>query len=276
MGTAQQNCWWDARFDPRFQLGLQRLSVLSGYPTVQYVSGFKYLVTRVFFNLVPRPISVSGNKAAGCEARVKNSNRVSSAAESQKSTMAYRKRTSPVWEFFEPPTVTKVNGKDIKWVQCLLCTQQLAYGGGTANLISHLQAKHLEEYKRCTNDSSKSCKTQSTLHGFSRVCPLERATRYHHHKAYCWVCRAGSSPYQCYWWTGLHEATELPWTRVQSAKSSPLYALSLMLFGIQTVLKVETSSTAAEMVYGTTLRLPREFFAAFPTTLSYKEELSSE
>ena len=44
-----------------------------------------------------------------------------------------------------------------------------------------------------------------------------------------------------------------------------------MLFGIQTVLKVETSSTAAEMVYGTTLRLPREFFAAFPTTLSYKE-----
>ena len=165
-----------------FKLGLQRLSVLSGYPTVQYVSGFKYLRGH---NLVPRPISVSGNKAAGCEARVKNSNCVSSAAESQKSTMAYRKRTRPVWEFFEPPTVTKVNGKDIKRVQCLLCTQQLAYGGRTPNLISHLQAKHLEEYKRCTNDPSKSCKTQSTLHSFSRVCPLERATRYHHHKAYC-------------------------------------------------------------------------------------------
>ena len=27
--------------------------------------------------------------------------------------MAYRKCTSPVWEFFEPPTVMKVNGKDI-------------------------------------------------------------------------------------------------------------------------------------------------------------------
>jgi len=89
--------------------------------------------------------------------------------------MAYRKRTSPVWEFFEP-TVTKVNGKDVKQVQCLLCTQQLADGGGTSNLMSHLHAKHLEEYKNCTNDSSKSCKTQSTLHSFSRVCPPECAT----------------------------------------------------------------------------------------------------
>ena len=76
-----------------FKLGLQRLSVLSGYPTVQYVSGFKYLRGH---NLVPRPISVSGNKAAGREARVKNSNRASSAAESQKRAMAYRKRTSPI------------------------------------------------------------------------------------------------------------------------------------------------------------------------------------
>ena len=39
-----------------------------------------------------------------------------------------------------------------------------------------LQVKHLKKYKRCTNDSSKSCKTQSTLHSFSRVCPLECAT----------------------------------------------------------------------------------------------------
>ena len=52
--------------------------------------------------------------------------------------MAYRKRTSPIWEFFEP-TVTEVNGKDIKRVQCLLCTQQLADGGGTFNLMSHLR-----------------------------------------------------------------------------------------------------------------------------------------
>ena len=42
--------------------------------------------------------------------------------------------------------------------------------------MNHLQAKHLEEYKRCTNDYSKSCKTQSTLHSFSHVCPPERAT----------------------------------------------------------------------------------------------------
>ena len=67
-----------------------------------------------FYNLVPRPISVSGNKAAGREARVKNSNRASSAAESQKRGMAYRKCTSPLWESFEPLTVTKVNGKNVK------------------------------------------------------------------------------------------------------------------------------------------------------------------
>ena len=69
----------------------------------------------------------------------------------------------------------KVNGKDVKRVQCLLCTQQLT-DGGTSNLMNDLQATHLEEYKRCTNDSSKSCKTQSTLHRFSRMCPPERAT----------------------------------------------------------------------------------------------------
>ena len=107
---------------------------------------------------------------------MKNSNRASSAAENQKRAMAYRKRTSSVWEFFEAPTVTKVNGKDVKRVQYLLCTQQLADGGGTSNLMSHLQAIHLEESKRCMNDSSKSCKTQSTLHSFSWVCPPERAT----------------------------------------------------------------------------------------------------
>ena len=73
-------------------------------------------------------------------------------------------------------TVMKVIGKDVKRVQCLLCTQQLADGGGTSNLMNHLQVKHLEEYKRCTNDSNKSCKTQSTLHSFSQVCPPERAT----------------------------------------------------------------------------------------------------
>ena len=90
--------------------------------------------------------------------------------------MAYRKCTSPVWKFFEPPTVTKVNGKDVKRVQCLLCTQQLADGGGPSNLMNLLQAKHVEEYKRCTNDSSKSCKTQSTLHSFSWMCPPECTT----------------------------------------------------------------------------------------------------
>ena len=92
--------------------------------------------------------------------------------------------------------------------QCLFCTQQLA------DLMSHLQAKHLVEYKRCTNDSSKNCKTQSTLHSFSWDSVSTEAC-YHHHKVYCWVCHAGSLPYQCCWCMG--KATELPWTRVPSS-----------------------------------------------------------
>ena len=44
-----------------------------------------------------------------------------------------------------------VGEKDVKRVPCKLCDQQLADGGGTKNLLSHLQAKHPEEYKRCTD-----------------------------------------------------------------------------------------------------------------------------
>ena len=87
----------------------------------------------------------------------------------------HRKHTSPIWEFFEPPT--KVNCKDVKRVQCLLCIQQFADGGGTSNLMSHCK-RNISRSTRgvYTNDSSKSCKTQSTLHSFSRVCPLEHTT----------------------------------------------------------------------------------------------------
>ena len=65
--------------------------------------------------------------------------------------MASRKRTSRVWEFFQEPVVVLVGEKDVKRVPCKLCDQQLADGGGTKNLLSHLQAKHPEEYKRCTD-----------------------------------------------------------------------------------------------------------------------------
>lgn len=41
--------------------------------------------------------------------------------------------------------------------------------------------------------------------------------------------------------------------------------LPLVLLGIRTTLKEDISSTAAEMVYGTTLRLPGEFFTPTPT-----------
>ena len=42
-------------------------------------------------------------------------------------------------------------------------------------------------------------------------------------------------------------------------------ALPLVLLGIRTALKEDASSTTAEMVYGTTLRLPGEFFSSSPT-----------
>ena len=43
-------------------------------------------------------------------------------------------------------------------------------------------------------------------------------------------------------------------------------ALPLVLLGIRTTLKEDISSTAAEMVYNTTLRLPGEFFTPFQTS----------
>ena len=46
-------------------------------------------------------------------------------------------------------------------------------------------------------------------------------------------------------------------------------ALPLVLLGVRTALKADISSTAAEMVYGTTLRLPGEFFTtARPTPVA--------
>ena len=53
--------------------------------------------------------------------------------------------------------VVLVGEKDVKRVPCKLCDQQLADGGGTKNLLSHLQAKHPEEYKRCTDQWRQLC-----------------------------------------------------------------------------------------------------------------------
>ena len=57
-------------------------------------------------------------------------------------------------------------------------------------------------------------------------------------------------------------------------------ALPLVLLGIRTALKEDTSSTAAEMVYGTTLCLLGEFFTPSPTTrltdhLDYVSQLNA-
>ena len=69
--------------------------------------------------------------------------------------MAGKKRKSAVWEYFEQPATVTVNDKEVKKVKCLLCGIFLADGGGTTNLAHHLQAKHLEEYKKSDNNAKK-------------------------------------------------------------------------------------------------------------------------
>lgn len=45
--------------------------------------------------------------------------------------------------------------------------------------------------------------------------------------------------------------------------------MPLVLFGIRTVVKAELWCSSAEMVYGTTLKLPGEFVEPIPTARSY-------
>ena len=54
--------------------------------------------------------------------------------------------------------------------------------------------------------------------------------------------------------------------KAQPQPDSWMDALPLVLLGIRTALKEDISSTAAEMVYGTTLRLPGEFFTPSQTS----------
>ena len=53
--------------------------------------------------------------------------------------------------------------------------------------------------------------------------------------------------------------------KAQLNPDSLMEALPLVLLGIRTALKEDISSTAAEMVYGKTLRIPGEFFTSSPT-----------
>ena len=54
--------------------------------------------------------------------------------------------------------------------------------------------------------------------------------------------------------------------KAQLNPDSWMEALPLVLLGIRTALKEDISSTAAEMVYSKTLRIPGEFFTSSPTT----------
>ena len=53
--------------------------------------------------------------------------------------------------------------------------------------------------------------------------------------------------------------------KTQTNPDAWMDSLPLILLGIRTALKQDISSTAAEMVYGTTLRLPGEFFISSPS-----------
>ena len=86
-----------------------------------------------------------------------------------------RKRKSAVCEFFDEPIEEEVNEKTPKnkKIPCKMCDAQLADGGGTSNLMNHLQAKHLQEYKRLVknSESAKNKEKQLVLnHGMLRVC----------------------------------------------------------------------------------------------------------
>ena len=93
-----------------------------------------------------------------------------------------QKRTSAVWEYFEEPVVVvegDQRGKQVKKISCKLCNQQLADGGGTTNLMSHLRTKHPEQYKRLTDSASSSSSKQTTLiqvSGVFRKCSAQRAS----------------------------------------------------------------------------------------------------
>ena len=57
-----------------------------------------------------------------------------------------------------------------------------------------------------------------------------------------------------------------PALKAQLKSDDWMISLPLILLGIRTALKQDINSTATELVYGTTLRLPGEFFTPSPLT----------
>ena len=94
--------------------------------------------------------------------------------------MAASKKRSPVWEFFEEPVALEAaekKGKADKGVHCKLCDTVLADGGGTRNLLNHLHAKHPQEYKRCSPETTQQSTHKQTLlnTGMFRKCTAQHA-----------------------------------------------------------------------------------------------------
>ena len=76
------------------------------------------------------------------------------------------------------PIICVANGKSVKKIPCKLCDQLLSDGGGTTNLMNHLQAKHPEEHKRIKSSASAPCSSlQTTLtRGPFRKCSAQHSS----------------------------------------------------------------------------------------------------
>ena len=83
-----------------------------------------------------------------------------------------------MWEFFEL-TEGAINEKKFKKAICKLCEGvSLAYGGGTGNLLNHLEAKHPVVYKKAVPGETCAPQRQATLSTFRKTCPPARVNHY--------------------------------------------------------------------------------------------------
>ena len=96
----------------------------------------------------------------------------------ERKEMSTRKRTSLMWEFFELREVA-IKGEKLKKADCKLCDGvNLAYGGGTSNLLHHLEVKHPVSYKKAFPGDSCTTSKQATLSAFIKTFPPEQLLCY--------------------------------------------------------------------------------------------------
>ena len=68
-----------------------------------------------------------------------------------------------------------INEKKLKKVICKLCEGvSRAYGGGTSNLLNHLETKHPVAYRKAAPGETFAPQRQATLSAFTKTCPPAR------------------------------------------------------------------------------------------------------